>query len=69
MQQISTKEIQEQLGKMISWELCKKIKFIFIVKWLRLKQEYVLENETHKKNWDIEIWANHSNQANRQDLV
>ena len=40
---------------MIHWELCKKFKFDHTNKRLMHNPESVLENETHKLQWDFEI--------------
>ena len=36
------------VGKVIYWELCKRLKFDRNTKWYVHKQESVQENETHK---------------------
>ena len=43
------------MGKVISWELCKKLKLDLTTKWYVLKTESVLEKETHKILRDFEI--------------
>ena len=43
------------VGKVIPWELCKKLKFEFTNKWYKHIPESVLENKTHKLPWDFEI--------------
>ena len=43
------------VGKVIHWELCKKLKFDHTNKWYMHNPESVLENETHKLRWDFEI--------------
>ena len=48
----------EWVGKVIYWELCKKLKFDHTARWYMQKPESVLENETHKILW-----------ARRPDLV
>ena len=47
------------VGKVIHWEMCKKMKFDHPTKWYIYKQESVLENETYKILWDFEIQINH----------
>ena len=59
MQQACTKREDSTwlMGKVIHWELCKKLKFDHRNKWYLCNLESVLENETHKflefwdKNW------------------
>ena len=43
------------VGKLIHWELCKKLKFDHMNKWYIHNQEFFLENEMHKLLWDFEI--------------
>ena len=52
------------VGKVIHWELCKKLKFDYTNKWYIHNPESVLENKTHKLLWDFEIQT-----ARRPDLV
>ena len=47
------------VGKVIHWELYKKLKFDHTNKWYMHNQESVLENETHKLLWDFEILTDH----------
>ena len=57
------------VGKVIHWELCKKLNFHHATKWYMHKPESVLENETHKILWDFEIQTDHLITARRPDLV
>ena len=57
------------VGKVIHWELCKKLNFHHATKWYTHKPESVLENETHKILWDFEIQTDHLITARRPDLV
>ena len=43
------------VGKMMHWELCKKLKFDHTNKWNIENPESVQENVTHKFLWDFEI--------------
>ena len=43
------------VGKMIHWELYKKLKFDHTTKWYMPKAESIQKNETHKILWDLEI--------------
>ena len=43
------------VGKVIHWELCKRLKFDHAPKWYMHKSKFVLENETHSQGrytWD-----------------
>ena len=58
MEQISIKVYKTRygcLGKVIHWELCKKLKVDHMNKWYMHNQESALENETHKLRWNLEI--------------
>ena len=57
------------VGKVIHWELCKKLHFHHATKWYMHKPESVLENKTHKILWDFEIQTDHLITARRPDLV
>ena len=47
------------VGKVIHWELCKKLKFDHAKKWYMHNPASVLENGTHKLLWDFEIQRDH----------
>ena len=49
------KTSHDWVGKVIHWELCKKLVFDHTTKWYMQKSESVLENETHKILWAFEI--------------
>ena len=57
------------VGKLIYWELCKKLKFDYTNKWYMLNPECVRENETHKLLWDFDIQPDHRISARRSDRV
>ena len=44
-----------RMGKVILWELCKKLKFNHTNKWYIHNPESALENEIHKILWNFEI--------------
>ena len=46
---------QDWVGKVIHWELCKKLKFGLANKWYIKNPESVRENKTHKVLWHFEI--------------
>ena len=57
------------MGKVIHWELCKKLKFDHTNKWYTHNADSLLENETHKLLWDFEIQTGHLIPARWLDLV
>ena len=56
------------MGKVIHWELCKKLKFDHAKWWHMHKSAFVQENKTHEILWDISIQTDHQIPARRQDL-
>ena len=59
----------EWLGKVIRWELCKKLKFDHMKKCRLHKPETIPENEMHKILWDFEIQTGYLISARLTDLV
>ena len=57
------------VGKVIHWELYKKLKFDHTNKWYMHNQESVLENKTHKLPWDFDIQTDRLISVRRPDLV
>ena len=57
------------VGKVIHWELCKKLKFDHTYKWYMHRLESVLENVTHKILWDFVIQTDHLMLTRRLDLM
>ena len=57
------------VGKVIHWELCKKLKFDHTNKWYMHHPDSVLENGTYTLLWDFEIQTNHLISARRPDLI
>ena len=57
------------VGKVIHWEMCKKLKFDHTNKWYMQNPQSVLENETHKLLWDFEIQTDHQISARPLDLI
>ena len=57
------------LGKVIHWDLYKKLKLDHTTKWYMLNPSSVLENETHKILRDFEIQIDHLILARQPDLV
>ena len=45
----------DKVGKVIHWEVCKKLKFDHTNKWYMHNPAPVLENDTHKLLWDFDI--------------
>ena len=56
------------MGKVINWELCKKLKFDHTNKWYMHNPESALENKTHKPLWDFWLQTDHLISARRPDL-
>ena len=57
------------IGKIIYWELYKRVKFDHTNKWHMHNPESVLEYETHKLFWDFEIQTDHQISARQTNLV
>ena len=57
------------MGKVIHWEMCKKLKFDHMNKWYMHNPESILENVTHKLHRDFEIHTDHLTSARRPDLI
>ena len=57
------------MGKVIHWELCKKLRLELAEKWYIHKPEFFQENEAHKILWDLEIQTDHPIQAIRLDQM
>ena len=53
------KSRHDWVGKVIRWELCKKLNFHHTNKWYMHKPESALENDTHKILWDFKIQTDH----------
>ena len=57
------------MGKVIHLEMCKKFKFDHANKWYMHNPAPVLENDTHKLLWDIDIQTDHLISTRRPDLI
>ena len=57
------------VGKVIHWEMFKKLKFDHTNKWYMHNPGSVLENDTHKLQWDFHIQTNQSISARKLDLI
>ena len=57
------------VGKVIHWEMCKKLKFDHTNKWYMHTSAPLLENATHKLLWDFNIQTDHLIPARRPDLI
>ena len=57
------------VGKVIHWEMCKKLKLDYTNKWYMHNPAPVLENATHKLLWDFNIQMDHLIPARRPDLM
>ena len=67
--QKENKTRHDYVDKGIRWELGQKLKFEQTNKWNMQNLESVLENETHKILWDLEIQMDHLISAWRPDLM
>ena len=61
--------MNDWVGKVINWKLCKRLKFDHTNKWYLHKQEYVIDNETHKILWEFEILTDHPIRARKPSPV
>ena len=59
----------EWVGKMIHWETSKKFKFDHTNKRYMYNPASVLENDTHKLQWDFNIQTDHLIPARRPNLI
>ena len=57
------------VGKVIHLEMCQKFKFDHTNKWYMHNPAPVLENDTHKLPWDINIQTDYLISARRPDLI
>ena len=57
------------VGKVIHWEMCKKLKFDHTNKWYMHNPAPVIENATHKLLWDFNIQTDHLIPARRPGLI
>ena len=57
------------VGKVIDWEMCKKFQFDHTNKCYMHNPAPVLENDTHKLLWDIDLHTDHLMSARRPDLI
>ena len=55
--------------KKIHWKMCKKFKFDHTNKWYMHNPAPVLENNSHKFQWDFDIQTDHLISARRPDLI
>ena len=57
------------VGKVIQWEMCRKFQFDHTNKWYMHNPAPVLENDTHKLQWDFNIQTDHLIPVRRPDLI
>ena len=57
------------VSMVIHWEMCKKLKFDHTNKQYMHNPAPVLENNTHKLRWDLDIQTDHLISARRPDLI
>ena len=61
--------IHDWVGKVIHWEMCKKLKFNHTNQWYMHNPALVQENDTHKLLWDFGIHTDHLISTRRPDLI
>ena len=69
MVQKEYKARHDLVGKVIHWEMCKKFKFDHANKGYMHNPAPVLENDTHKLQWDFNIQTDHLVSAWRSDFM
>ena len=57
------------VGKVIPWDMCKKLKFDLTNKWYMHNPAHVPENNTHKLLWDYDIHTDHLIMVRKPDLL
>ena len=57
------------VGKVINWEMCKKLEFDHTNKCYMHNQAPVIENDTHKLLWDFDIHTDRLISARRPSLI
>ena len=57
------------VGKVIYLEMCKKFNSDHTNKWYMHNPPTVLENNTHKHQWDFDIYTDHRISVRRPDLI
>ena len=67
--QMEYKARHDWVGKVIPWEMCKKLKFDHTNKWYIHNPASVLENDIHKLLRDFNIQTDHLISARRPDLI
>ena len=61
--------VQDWVGKVIDWELCKKLKFDYTNKWYMHNPESVLKNEMHRLLWEFDTEIGHIISAKQPDWM
>ena len=66
---LTYKTRHDWVGKVIHWEMCKKLKFDHMNKWYKHNPAVFQENDTHKLLWDFDIQTDHLISTRRPDLI
>ena len=66
---LAQKTRHDWMGKVIQWEMWKKLRFDHTNKWYMHNPAAVLENDTHKLLWDFDIQTDHLITTRRPDLI
>ena len=69
LHQTSTKGIYDLVGKMMHWEICKRLKSDRTTKWHMHKPESIQENEKKEIILDFEIHMDYQIMDRKIDLV
>ena len=67
--QKENKTMHNRVGKVIHWELCKKLKLDHSNKWYLHNTKSVLVNDTHKLFWNFEIQTDPLISARQPELI
>ena len=60
---------RDKMGKVIYYEMCQKFQFDHTNKWYMHNPASILENDTHKFLWDLDIQTDHLISDRRPDLI
>ena len=57
------------VGRVIHWEVCKRLKFDHTTKWYKYNPKSIIVNEMQKILWDFEIQTGHPVPGSKVDIV
>ena len=67
--QVEYKRRHDNVGRLLHWKLCGKLLFENGEKWYEHEPDTVLENESYKILWDMNLQCDYVIQARRPDIV